>query len=470
MKLWWGEGKSAPDQGSCCLRQHQPTLERSTFEVKHSSSTPRNSCLIDESFDHPNLTAFGGANLFVDLLRHPLRLREHFEQLPFQKSIFATYTVADELETLVTAYALGCERIFHSDQLEYDPLLRLKLGLNKLPHRNTLYRALDRFDRESRVQALGDINRHVIAGLLAGQTYSILDIDTTVETVYGSQEGSCVSYNPKAHGRPSYQPLLAFEGQTRAAVHVELRSGHMPDAKAKVAFYRQAKERLAEHAPVRLVRADRGFTSEEFLTALEEDKVGYTLKVRITPGLAGRLALGVLWQRLPSHDTTEIEVGSIPFQAAGWSKRRRVVLVRTRLVDDAQPTLFEEYTWDYQAIVTDRDWPCEDVWHFYNQRCTCEILIKELKGGLGIDAISKEDFWPNAADLWIKTLAYNAFLHFKRHAPAPYRSFSIARLRRVFLAIPAMLVSHARRWRLRLPQSWPHQTAWRQLRHSLQSV
>src|SRR5690606_28165499 len=160
-----------------------------------------------------------------------------------------------------------------------------------------------------------------------------------------------------------------------------------------------------------------------------------------------RIPLGVLWERLPSHSTTQIEVGAIPFMAEGWSKRRRVVLVRTRLADDLQPKLFGEYAWEYQAIVTDRDWVAEDVWPFYNQRCTCEILIKDMKIGLNIDSISKADFWPNAADLWIKTLAYNAFLHLKRHAPGQYKTFSIARLRRAVLAVPALLVRHARQWR-----------------------
>src|SRR5690606_20338725 len=108
----------------------------------------------------------------------------------------------------------------------HDPLLCLKLGLNKLPHHNTLYRALDRFNDESRVLALDQINDHVIADLVEPLEYSILDLDTTVETVYGSQQGSCVSYNPRNHGRPSYQPLLAFEGPSRVAVQVELRHGH----------------------------------------------------------------------------------------------------------------------------------------------------------------------------------------------------------------------------------------------------
>lgn len=434
--------------------------------MKSSSPVTPFSCQVDEAFDHPNLTAVGGANLFVDLLRR-LGVRRHFERLPFQKSAYATFALADELETLVTIYALGCERVVHVDELEHDPLLCLKLGLNKLPHHNTLYRALDRFNDESRVLALAQINDHVIAGLVEPLEYSILDLDTTVETVYGSQQGSCVSYNPRNHGRPSYQPLLAFEGHSRVAVQVELRHGHPPDADAKIAFYQKAKERLDRHAPVRFVRADRGFTSEQFLARLESDQVKYTLKLRMTPRLYDQLDLGVLWRRLPSHETVHIEVGTVSFRAGKWSRRRRVVLVRTRFVDESQPALFANLCWDYQAIVTNLDWDPEDIWHFYNHRCTSELVIKELKHGLNIDAISKADFWPNAADLWLKSLAYNVLLHLKQHLPAPYHAFSVARLCRVLLRVPAVLVRHARRWRLRLPQHWPHQEAWKYLRQSL---
>ena len=42
-----------------------------------------------------------------------------------------------------------------------------------------------------------------------------LDTDTTVHTLYGSQMGGRVSYNPKNKGRKSYQPMLTFVAETR---------------------------------------------------------------------------------------------------------------------------------------------------------------------------------------------------------------------------------------------------------------
>lgn len=436
--------------------------------MKYSSQTTSKSCSVRESFDHPSLTAHGGANLLVDLLRHPLDLRRCFDNLPFQKSPWSTYTLADELETLMVAYGLGVRRIAQTDEMERDPLLKLKLGLSKLPQHNTLYRALDRFNCESRVAALGGVNRQLLPRILEGQDHAILDIDTTVETVHGDQKGSCVANNPRYPGRSSYQPLIAFEGQSKSTVFVQLRSGKPPHRDEKVAFYQQAKEQLPPSCTLRFVRADKAFPSEDFCAELERDEVGYAMKLRFTSRLAQRLNLGVMWHRLASHESTEIEAGAVPFQAHGWSKRRRIVLIRSRLRDETQLSLFDEFTWEYQAIVTNLDWHPEDVWHFYNQRCTCETLIKEMKGGLGINAISKADFWPNAADLWIKTLTYNALLILKTLAPSPYRTFSIARLRRAIFRVPAILSRHARSWTLRLPAYWPHKAAWCSLRANLQ--
>lgn len=112
----------------------------------------------------------------------------------------------------------------------------------------------------------------------------------------------------------------------------------------------------------------------------------------MTAGLKKRILHGVLWRLLPSDPSVRIEVGSVGFRADKWTKHRRIVLIRTRPADEPQLRLFPEYDWEYEAIVTSLDWGEEDVWHFYNQRCTCENAIKELKNGVHADAIPKARF------------------------------------------------------------------------------
>lgn len=436
----------------------------------NSTSLPVESCTVVERFDLNTITAVAGANLLFDFIRDSLHLRSYFGELTFSKAPWATYTLADELEVLICAYMLGYKRISHIEEVESDPLFCKKVGLQKLPDTTTLYRALERFGSADRVGELSKANQHVLSYLLAGLKTAILDIDTTVETVHGQQEGSCIGYNARYHGRASYQPLLAFEGQSHAAVHTSLRSGATPSADEIIAFYKEAKSQLPVGVKLAFVRGDRGMTSEKMCAQLERDHVSYTLKLKMPKTLYKRIGRGVLWSRLPNDDdTVVIEVGSVKYKADSWSTHRRVVLVRSRPAFEQQQALFAEYSWHYEAIVTDLDWDPEDVWHFYNQRCSCENYIKELKYGVNVDAIGKENFWPNAADLWFKVIAYNAMLALRDIAPTPYRCYGSERFRRAFLRVPGVLVYHARQWILRLPAYWPHAAAWKAIRLTLSS-
>ena len=50
---------------------------------------------------------------------------------------------------------------------------------------------------------------------VAVQAQIWLDLDSSVKTVYGRQEGRAKGYNPHKRGAPSYHPLLAFCSDTK---------------------------------------------------------------------------------------------------------------------------------------------------------------------------------------------------------------------------------------------------------------
>ena len=55
---------------------------------------------------------------------------KHLTRLPYQ-----SYQIVEEFNCAgLTAYMLGAKRISHIDDLEYDPLLQLKLGLDVADH------------------------------------------------------------------------------------------------------------------------------------------------------------------------------------------------------------------------------------------------------------------------------------------------------------------------------------------------
>lgn len=430
-----------------------------------SARTNQNSSLINEQFDLDNITPFAGANIIVDYMRQ-LGIDQKLEELSVKKAPWADFSSSSEMQIIMTAYMLGLERIDHTRTMEFDKFLAQKFGLAKLPSTSNLYRTLERFDSAEKVSELNSVNQLPIRQLVTDDKQAIVDIDSTVNTVHGRQEGTTVGYNSRYHGRASYQPLLAFEGNSKACIYAELRSGKTPDSDENIKVYRNAKANLPEGVKLGFVRADRAFPSNEFLTSLEEDQVGYTIKLKLSKNVKRRLEHGVLWERIYYDDSFVIEVGSVKLQLHNWDEPRKVVFIRqTEYADTRQLRLFN--LWDYQAIVTNLGWCPEDIWRFYNQRCTCENFIKELKYGLNIDSISKASFQANAADLWLKVICYNILLVMKSHAPDEYKNCSISKLQRILFTVPALIVRHARRLTLRLPSWWPYKVVWQAMRRAL---
>ena len=57
-----------------------------------------------------------------------------------------------------------------------------------------------------------------------------LDLDSTVMTRYGTQEGAMRGYNPAKRGRASHHPLMAFVADLRMIANCWLRSGNSSSA------------------------------------------------------------------------------------------------------------------------------------------------------------------------------------------------------------------------------------------------
>jgi Transposase DDE domain group 1 len=90
-----------------------------------------------------------------------------------------------------------------------------------------------------------------------------------------------------------------------------------------------------------------------------------------------------------------------------------------------------------------------------------ENYIKEAKNGFALDAISNDGFYPNAADAMLKLIAYNVYQGFKSEvAPDAAKCYTVSRMRRLFWIIPAILVSHARQWTLKLWDGFAKQALW----------
>ena len=82
-----------------------------------------------------------------------------------------------------------------------------------------------------------------------------LDLDSTVMTRHGEQEGAARGYNPIKPGRVSHHPLMAFISDTRMVANLWLRPGNSHSANNVQAFLDSTLEKL-NGKQVGLLRAD----------------------------------------------------------------------------------------------------------------------------------------------------------------------------------------------------------------------
>ncbi|MFC3773103.1 IS1380 family transposase [Paenibacillus sp. GCM10012303] len=417
---------------------------------------------IKSEFSLQNATIFGGVKIFLAYFEK-IKLTQAMSGLSGGKAHNAIFPVHRILIYLLIGWMLGCQRIFHFRTLQHDALLLQFLG-GRCPHHSLLYKELIRLGRScpQLPAELRTLNQAIIQPCLPRDL--ILDLDSTVETVYGDQGGAEKGTNSHKPGRKSYHPLLAFEGQTRLNLNAVLRSGNTHSSTKSVDFLEQTFGLLGDRK-VKYARFDKGFGGEAFYTLLESKGIGYVGKLKWTRRLAREVQACRYWKRYVDEDWI-IEGITLIYKATSWEKARRVVVIRKAQVFewDGQGRIVFDSDWQHEAMVTPLDWEPLDVWRFYNQRCCMENYIKEAKNGFSIDRIATGDFQANELDLLVKLLAYNLFERFKRDCCEPvHQTYTIARFRKEFFHCAAVLIWHSRSTMLKLVRNFAGRYAWKRI-------
>lgn len=429
---------------------------------------------IHESVTLRRATRYGGFNALSDFVAAQGIDRALTEAFGQDKAPWATYSLPETLRHLLDGALLGVERVWHFAELEQEPLLCVKRDRDRLPDHTLLYRELARFDAPGMLSRLRTVGEGLLRTVLADQAWYTLDCDSTVETVYGEQDGARPGPNPHKRGRPSYHPLLCRERKSGLMVHSQLRPGDTGSMTGAVEFLTQTVARLP-HSRRRtvLIRADRGFDAEALYAACERRGWHYVIKLRVTADLASRIwahAAHGRWRVVDADATVPIEVAELRFRRGCWRQARRVVLTRRRDAENPQGHLWDAAGYNYAAYVTDTDWAPEDVIAFYDKRGDMEKAIHELKEDFGIDRIPSSSFGANAADLELKVLAFNLLVLYQRQALGWSILQRAKTLRRRVLAIAGQLIRTAGQWRLKLAEGWAGQVDLGRVRRHLAAL
>lgn len=277
-----------------------------------------------------------------------------------------------------------------------------------------------------------------------------MDLDSSVLTRYGDQEGSELGYNPWHRGEKSHHPLIAFVAETRMIVSAWLRPGNTTDSSNAVNFLREVLHIFGQRHRIGLLRCDSGFCIGSFLDLIEAQGISYIVPARLLATVK-RHVMGIKnWVEVGEG----IAVGEFQYQAYGWSKARRVVVVRQPKQDRIKGRyLLDVPGYSYSVFVTNLTLPALQVRALYQGRADSENRIKELLHDFAISGFVSQKFWATEAAFRLACCAYNLMALFRQALLGAASKHTLSTLRAQCFAIGASLGQdgHNRMLRIGLP-------------------
>lgn len=366
----------------------------------------------------------------------------------------------DVLGTLMLGLLAGYRRYAHMAALRGDAVAAQALGMDKIVSEDALRRALARIDEASSAAWMRPALMHSVRQALDRPW--VLDIDASIKTLYGRQQGAEIGYNPHKPKRPSHVLHTFWVGNLRLVLDVQVSAGKQhASGHAKAALGRLldelGDERLGNRRPA-LVRGDSGYGNEGILVELEQRGQPYLLRLRQTKNVQRLVAQQFSRQDWSRPDHRGCQMVEAMLQLHGWSKKRRVVIVRQRIrggiarerrmdgqlrLDLAGPSVHEgERLWEYAVLVTDVAYPIEAVGQLYRDRADAENGFDELKNQWGLSGFTTQDMNRCQTTARACALVYNWWSWYCRAAHPQARMEAITS-RPLLLAAVGRAVSHA---------------------------
>ena len=373
---------------------------------------------IQLSFTDREITPWGGMALMGRMLKKmDFQSAVQGAGLPVQGSNRG-YAPGQLIEQFLTSVWCGANRFEHLEVTRHDEAIRGIFGYERMAGHKAFVRYFGKF-RQSVNQR---VFQHLYRWFFEQMRFDnfTLDMDSTVISRYGQQEGARRGYNPRKPGRNSHHPLLAFVADCRMVANCWLRSGDAHTANNFHGFLEDTLDKLSGKQ-VGLLRADSGFFSKEIVQYLErtERPIPYIIAVRLHTGLQRMLAGHRQWLQLDEG----VEVASVSYESPGWGKARRMIMVRQHIKRRPKATgkvlrLFADdavyRNYRYGCFVTSLDLPAEVVWRVYRMRADAENRIKELKYDFGADNFNVKNFSATEAVMNFVMLAYNLMSLFRQ--------------------------------------------------------
>jgi hypothetical protein len=377
---------------------------------KINASTPYGTC-------SERLSPFGGLLgliKFLDLIK----FEEIFENLyiaPSRKPKLGNYRMVVGILMLLF---IGFNRLWHFTYIRLDAMVCGFFQLAMLPAASTFWRYVDSLgiNQANSVLKIISVMRERVWQLCGLELQKIhLSTDTTVETLYGKQQGGRKGHNTKNRGKKGYRPVLCFVDETREYLLGKLRKGETMSGEEVGKFIKRIKSQLPGCVKEVLFRGDGEFFSWPSVAACMEEGFDFIIANKGARPLFDPKT----WYRPKNREP--LEYNSCMYQPSGWKVPCRFVAMRIPKGLSApagkpvQCELFEDDRYTYRIFCTSLSGKPHKVIAKYDKRADVENLVGEAKRE-GLEAIPSGKFKNNYAYFQIVMLAYNIWRYFKMMA------------------------------------------------------
>jgi hypothetical protein len=353
------------------------------------------------------VSAFGQMAFFIEFLKASGLFDAWVDDCPLHYTSPNAPKKRDVLGTLLLAILAGHWRYAHISAIRGDGVNPGLLGMTKVASEDSVRQALKGMDEE---QSGVWLKKHLKASYapLLEEPWA-LDIDTTVKPLYGHQQAAKPGYNPTKPGRPSHAYHSSFIATLRIVLDVEVQAGNQTASSYAQPELWNFLDGLPEASRPAFLRGDCAWGTERAMEGAEQREIAYLFKLKQTAnvkklidrmfGKPEWVDAGQGWQGLESE-----------LQLSGWTKKRRVVLLRRPLREkDAAATAekerkaakqlsldLPEATWkgaryEYAVLVTSMRDEVRAIAQLYRDRGDSENNFDELKNQWAWSGFTTQD-------------------------------------------------------------------------------
>lgn len=456
---------------------------------------------IEVKWDHKsNATAMGQLAFFAEFLEATGLFERWVEDCPLRYTSPNAPKVRDVLGTWLLSILDGQSRYAHVASLRKDAVAPEVLGLSKIIGDESLRRALahiapapkegDDEAAQKRQQAKVALSSAWMDRALLDSVQHaldekwILDLDTTIKTLFGHQSGAEVSYNPHKPGRPSHAIHTYWVANLRLVLQTRVENGKAHGSAHSLPGLIELIKGLPQAKKPQLVRGDCAFGNEGVMCDLENIKQPYLFKLKQSSNV--KKLTGRQWHKSDWCDAGQgWEACDDSLKLVGWTRERRVIVMRRpvkemvvttegetepagvkpakgrkakgagkkvvpqqislNFIDEDAPTR----QWEYAVLVTNSHYSVALMGQLYRDRADCENGFDELKNQWGWGGYSTQDIERCNLSARAVALVYNWWSWYVRLANPDGRLEAITS-RPLLLAAVGRITTHSGKTRVLL--------------------